>query len=449
MASVDPEHSISAETPSGGTAAIVLAAGRSRRMCSDLPKVLHTVLGLPLVEYVVRAAHQAGATRVVVVASPTHRAQIADALAHHPSVEVVVQAEPQGTAHAILAARPALEGFTGTALVLLGDAPSISRRSLATLLKAHAERLSRLSILSGLVEDPTGYGRVLRGVDGDVEAIIEEKDAAPEIRAVREINSGVFALELPELWDVLEAVRPSAATGERYATDAIGIARARKLRIHACAAAESADVLGVNDRSQLAAVTQVLRERINHAHMTAGVTIVDPASTFVDVRARIAPDVRLEPFTVIEGACSIGAGAVIGPFAHLREATIGDQTRVGNFVEVVRSELGAQTRALHLSYIGDARLGANVNVGAGTIFANYDGSQHQASEVADRVSLGANTVVIGPSRIGAGARSGAGAVIKGSVAPGETQVGVPARPLGSVAERHSSQASPASPGGRS
>lgn len=434
MAPVDPQQTLSADAPSGEVAAIVLAAGRSRRMCSELPKVLHSVLGLPLVEYVVRAAQKAGATRVVVVASPAHRDPIADALAHHPHVEVVVQEQPQGTAHAILAGRAALADFTGTALVLLGDAPSISRRSLGALLKAHAERRASLSVLSGLVEDPTGYGRVIRGVDGDVEAIIEEKDAPPEVRELREINSGVFALELPQMWDVLEAVRPSPATGERYATEAIGVARARKLRIHACAAAEGADVLGVNDRSQLAAVTAVLRERINLGHMQAGVTIVDPASTFIDVRATIAADVRIEPFSVIEGASDIGAGVVIGPFAHLRDATLRERARVGNFVEVVRSELGAETRALHLSYIGDATLGADVNVGAGTIFANYDGAEHQRSSVAERVSLGANTVVIGPSQLGAGARSGAGAVIKGPVAAGATLVGVPARALGAGAQ---------------
>lgn len=438
MATSDPQLTISESAPTGGAAAIVLAAGRSRRMRSDLPKVLHTVLGLPLVEYVVRAALGAGAERVVVVASPSHREQVADALAHYPTVTVVVQDEPKGTAHAILAARPALEGFRGTGLVLLGDAPAISGRSLATLLAAHRERNAALSVLSGKVSDPTGYGRVLRGVHGDLEAIIEEKDAPAEVREVREINSGVFALELPALWDVLDAVQPSAATGERYATDAIGLARAHQLRTHACAAAEEADILGVNDRVQLAAVTAVLRERINANHMRNGVTIVDPASTFVDVRAELDADVRIEPFSVIEGACKVGAGAVIGPFAHLREATLGERTRVGNFVEVVRSELGAGTRALHLSYVGDATLADEVNVGAGTIFANYDGARHQRSSVAAGVSLGANSVVIGPSALGAGARTGAGAVVKGQVEPGQTVVGVPARPAAAARQGGSS-----------
>ncbi|MBL4849969.1 MAG: NTP transferase domain-containing protein [Planctomycetes bacterium] len=429
--SIEPNSDFS--TPNTGrAAAIVLAAGRSRRMRSSLPKVLHPVLGLPLVEYVVRAALQIGAERVIVVASPDHRDQVADALSHVPEVEVVVQKEPLGTAHAILAAKDSLADFQGTGLVLLGDAPAISERSLRALLKAHEERNGAISVLSGVVANPAGYGRVVRGLHGDLEAIIEEKDAPPEVREVREINSGTFAIELPKIWDVLEGVQPSAATGERYATDAIGVARARGMRTIACNAADEADILGVNDRRQLASVTAVLRERILAKHMRDGVTDVDPASTFVDVRATFGADVRLEPFTVIEGPCRIGAGSSIGPFAHLREASLGANVRVGNFVEVVRSTVGDSTRALHLSYIGDAQVGEDVNVGAGTVFANYDGERHQPSTVAAHVSLGANTVVIGPSNIGVSARTGAGAVVKGEVSAQAVVVGVPARPLTST-----------------
>ena len=433
MAPTDPPIEASSDLNAplpGGAAAIVLAAGRSRRMRSSLPKVLHPILGLPIVEYVVRTAIQVGAERVVVVASPEHRDQVAETLSHLPQVEVVIQDPPLGTAHAILAAKEALADFSGTGLVLLGDAPGISLRSLNALLTMHRERNAALSVLSGVVANPTGYGRVLRGVHGDVEAIIEEKDAPPEVREVCEINSGTFALELPKIWEVLEGVKPSAATGERYATEAIGVARSRGLRTIACNVADEADILGVNDRSQLAAATVVLRERILQRHMEAGVTIVDPASTFVDVRATLERDVRLEPFTVIEGACHIGEGSVIGPFAHLREATLGQEVRIGNFVEVVRSTVGAKSRALHLSYLGDAQVGQDVNIGAGTIFANYDGQAHQPSTVADRASLGANTVVVGPSQIGSGAKTGAGAVVKGEVSPEAVVVGVPARPLG-------------------
>lgn len=432
MAPTDPPIEASSDLNAplpGGAAAIVLAAGRSRRMRSNLPKVLHPILGLPLVEYVVRMAIKVGAERVVVVASPEHRDQVAETLSHLPQVEVVIQDPPLGTAHAILAAKEALADFSGTGMVLLGDAPGISQRSLNALLKMHRERNAALSVLSGEVANPTGYGRVVRGVHGDVEAIIEEKDAPPEVREVREINSGTFALELPKIWEVLEGVQPSAATGERYATEAIGVARSRGLRTIACNVADEADILGVNDRKQLAAATAVLRERILERHMSAGVTIVDPSSTFIDVRATLEGDVRIEPFTVIEGPCHVGAGSVIGPFAHLRDSTLGEQVRVGNFVEVVRSEVGAKTRALHLSYLGDAELGQDVNVGAGTIFANYDGQAHQASRVADGASLGANTVVVGPSRIGSGAKTGAGAVVKGEVSSEAVVVGVPARPL--------------------
>ncbi|MGE0707169.1 MAG: bifunctional N-acetylglucosamine-1-phosphate uridyltransferase/glucosamine-1-phosphate acetyltransferase [Planctomycetota bacterium] len=413
-------------TPS--LAAIVLAAGRSRRMKSRTPKVLHAVLGLPLVEHVIRAALAAGADRVAVVASAEHAQELAAGLEHLPEVQVCVQDPPLGTAHAILAAREVLAGFEGTGLVLLGDAPCIAPDSLAALLAEHQRAGASLSVLSGDVPEPQGYGRILR--EGDAfHGIVEEKDASPAQRALTEINSGTFALELPLLWEVLDAVQPSPVTGERYATEAIAIARQRGLVVRACAAARPTDVLGVNDRAQLAQVTAILRERILAAHMENGVTVVDPQTTFVDARATLEPDVRLEPFVVISGPCHLEAGAVVGPFAHLRGARLGPDARVGNFVEVVRSELGAGARALHLSYLGDATLGERVNVGAGTVFANWDGARHHASVVEADARLGSNTVVVGPARIGAEARTGAGAVVKGVVPAGETWVGVPARAL--------------------
>ncbi|HBP19559.1 MAG TPA: UDP-N-acetylglucosamine pyrophosphorylase [Planctomycetes bacterium] len=399
-------------------------------MKSRLPKVLHRVLGLPMVEHVVRAAMAAGADRVVVVASPDNREQMVAALAHLPEVEVAVQEEPLGTAHAILAAKEALSGFAGTGLVLLGDAPCIAAASLEALLSEHAAQGAKLSVLSGTLDDPHSYGRIVRDEAGAFLRIVEEKNATPAEKAIQEINSGLFALELPLLWEVLEAVEPNATTGERYATDAVEISRARELTTLAISAANDTDVLGVNDRRMLAAVTAELRQRILEEHMDNGVTIVDPQSTFVDARATIEQDARLEPFTVIEGPCHIASGAVVGPFARLRAAKLGPEAIVGNFVEVVRSELGAKSRALHLSYLGDATLGEDVNVGAGTIFANFDGQEKHASTVAKGASLGSNTVVVGPASLGERARTGAGAVlVRGEVPAGETWVGVPARAL--------------------
>lgn len=395
-------------------------------MNSALPKVLHGVLGIPLVEHVVRAALAVDCERVVLVANPDNQAALAEALAHHPQVTVAIQTEPKGTAHAVLAAKDALDGFSGTAVVLCGDAPCVSPESLATLLAEHREAGAELSLLSGRVADPTGYGRIVRDEDGALSAIVEQKDTHDAaVLATDEINSGTFAFELPSSWDVLAAIEPSASTGELYVTHAVPLSR----QAQAVTAAGANDVLGVNDRLQLAAVTAVLRERINHAHMRAGVTIVDPASTFIDARAQIEADVRLEPFVVIQGACRIERGAVLGPFTHVRgdSTVVAGGSRVGNFVEVVRSRLGKDSRALHLSYVGDGELGEGVNVGAGTIFANWDGQQHHRSTVEAGASLGANTVLVAPTRIGAGARTGAGAVVvKTDVPAGATYVGVPA-----------------------
>lgn len=423
----------------------MLAAGQSKRMRSDVPKVLHHALGQPLVAYAVQAARSAGATRIVVVVRPEHREQVASALAGFDEVTLAIQAEAKGTAHAVLAAKDALAGFNGTGLVLLGDAPCVSSHSLETLVKEHASRAATLSVLTGEVANPTGYGRIVRGPDGDLASIVEEKDASDAVKACREINSGVMALELPRLWSILERIQPSPRTGELYLTDAIEQTRLPSSlpsstgnagKVHAVRAAAEEDVLGVNDRVQLAQVTEILRRRINERHMRNGVTIVDPASTFIDARAELEHDVTIEPFTIIEGPCRVARGAKVGPFARLRGGSkLESGAIVGNFVEVVRSEVGPRARALHLAYLGDARLGAGVNVGAGAITANWDGQAHQRTTVADDASLGAGSVAVAPVTVGAGATIGAGAVVLGDVPAGETWVGVPARAVATVRSR--------------
>jgi bifunctional UDP-N-acetylglucosamine pyrophosphorylase/glucosamine-1-phosphate N-acetyltransferase len=351
------------------------------------------------------------------------------ALSHHEQVTIAVQTEPKGTAHAVLAAKSALEGFEGTGLILLGDAPCLSGASLRTLLEQHSERGAQLSLLSGRVADPTGYGRVVRGVDGELAKIVEEKDADETVRSLDEINSGIFALELPVSWEVLEKIQPSAKTGELYVTEAIELTKIAGARAQAVIAASTGEVLGVNDRRQLAQVTGILRERINAEHMRAGVTLVDPSSAFIDARAILERDVRLEPFVVIGGPCVIKSGAVLGPFAHVRGgSTVDTGSRVGNFVEVVRTTLGKDCKALHLSYLGDGVVGDGANLGAGTVFANWDGSQHHKTTIGAHASIGANTTIVAPAEIGEGAKTGAGAVIvKTQVPAGATFVGVPAQ----------------------
>ena len=412
-------------------AAIVLAAGRSKRMRSDTPKVLHQALGLPLLEHVVLAALGAGVTRVVVVVAPDHTAAIAQALAHHPQVAFAVQPEPRGTGHAVLCGCAALEGFQGTALVLVGDAPCLSAASLERLIAHQRERAAPVAVLSAELDQPTGYGRIVRGPDRDLAAIVEEKDASDHERKNREVSSGVFALELPRAKGWLERLTPSPASGELYLTQVVELARAEGARTTAVLAASEAEILGVNDRAQLAQVTAVLRRRIVERHLGNGVTVVDPASAWIDARAEIEPDARIEPFSVISGPCRIGRGAVVGPFAHLRAAELGPGARVGNFVEVVRSSLGAEARALHLSYLGDAVLEERVNVGAGTITANWDGQRHHPTRVGAGAQLGSDTVLVAPAEVGAGARTGAGTVVpaRRPIPAGSTWVGVPGRPL--------------------
>lgn len=414
-----------------GVASIVLAAGQSRRMKSDVPKVLHQALGQTLLGYAVQAARAAGATRIVAVVRPEHEAAAADALRPLGLMAFAHQTEAKGTAHAVLSGRAALGAFEGTLLVLLGDAPCVSPTALQALLREHAERRAALSVLTGDAPQPKGYGRIVRGPDGDLAAIVEEKDASDEVRKLTEINSGVMAFELPFMWSILEKITPSPKTGELYLTDAIELTRAAGKKTHAVKAAAVEDVLGVNDRAQLAQVTAILRRRINAAHMANGVTIVDPESTFIDARAELEQDVTIEPFTVIEGPCTLARGSRVGPFARLRASTLASKAVVGNFVEVVRSELGAGARALHLAYLGDARVGADANVGAGAITANFDGVAKHETAIEAGASIGSGTVLVAPARVAAGGRTGAGAVVtRGVTVPaGETWVGVPARPI--------------------
>lgn len=422
-------------------AAIVLAAGRSKRMNSALPKVLHPVLGVPLFVYVLEAAFEAGVRRIVLVANPDNKDALraaCDEWSHERSArssaevswDVAVQETPRGTADAVLAARHHLEGFTGTGLVLCGDAPCVSPSSLQALLKEHQERKADLSVLSGEVANPHGYGRIVRGVDGDLAAIVEEKDATPERRAIKEINSGIIALELPRLWATLQAIQPSKASGELYLTEGVTVARNEKKRAAAVRAGVLEDVLGVNDRVQLAEVTQILKRRVNARFMREGVTIVDPESAWIDPRARIGRDTTILPGVVIEGPCVLGENMRVGPFAHIRGgSTFGNGGAVGNFVEVVRSRWGDKARALHLAYVGDATVGDDTNVGAGTITANFDGAKRQPSRVGSKVSLGSGTILVAPVEVADGARTGAGAVVTHDVPRNETWAGVPARRL--------------------
>lgn len=408
--------------------AVVLAAGRGVRMRSELAKVLHPLLGRPILEYVLRSLREAGVEDILVVVGPQAE-QVQKVAA---GCRFVTQAEPKGTGHALSLCEPALAGFAGDLFVLAGDAPFLDPGTLRRMIREHREAGRDATFLSGELEDPTGYGRVLRDPrTGRFQRLVEEADAGPMEKAIRECNSSHYVFRTPALFEALREVKPDNRKGELYLTDALGILVAKGRSVEACRAADPMEIRGINTRRDLAEATDLRRRRILEGHMQAGVTIVDPFSTYIEEDVSIGPDTVIFPFTVIRRGVIIGRGCEVGPFTHLRSGTVlEDGAEVGNFVEVKNSRIGRHTKAKHLSYLGDAVLGEKVNVGAGTITANYDGKRKHPTILEDGVHLGANTTLVAPVKVGKGAQTGAGAVVtRGEVPPGALWVGVPARPI--------------------
>jgi len=407
--------------------ALILAAGKGVRMKSGLPKVLFEANGLPLFWYPVRAAREAGAGEVLAVVGAGGEL-VQEAFAEE-NITWVAQKRRLGTGHAVICAREALSGFQGRLVVLCGDAPLVTAETIRLLLRRSAQTDAACTILTSLVEDPTGYGRIVRGEAG-VKAIVEEKDAGDEEKAIREINSGTYCFKWPDLDAVLDALSNENAQGEYLLTDAVGLLLSSGRRVEAVQAVAPEEGLGVNTRAQLAAVSKVLRRRVAERLMEEGVTIVDPESAFIDPRAEIGVDTVVNPFVVIEGPVKIGAGCRIGPFTRIRGGSeLAGGVALGNFVEVTRSTFGARSRARHLAFVGDAKVDADVNIAAGVITANSDGVKRYVTEIGDGASVGAGTVLVAPCAIEAGGATGSGAVLtRGkAVPPGETWVGVPAR----------------------
>lgn len=430
--------------------AVILAAGEGKRMRSRHPKVLHRLCGRPLLDYALRAVG-ALASRIVLVVGPDAGEVLALAGA---GVRAVEQRERRGTGDAVRRAREACGA--GTILVVPGDVPLLGAETLAALARRHEASGAAATVLTAVVDAPRGYGRVLRQ-DGRVTAIVEERDATDAQRAVREINTSVYAFRAPDLWGALEQVRPDNDQGEYYLTDVIGILVRGGRPVGALAVADPVEALGVNDRRQLAALAAVQRARILDRLMEAGVTVVDPATTHVDDTVTIGPDTVLGPGVVIEGATTIGRdcvigpgcqlagcqlgegvllrpycvlrqavvedGAQLGPFCHLRpEAHIGPGAHIGNFVEVKKSRLGRGAKANHLAYIGDATVGERVNIGAGVITCNYDGVAKHRTSIGDGAFVGTNASLVAPITIGEGAYVAAGSVVTKDVPPGALAV---------------------------
>ena len=440
-------------------AAIVLAAGQGTRMRSRIPKVLHPLAGRPMIVHVLDALGAAGVTSPLVVTG--HGAEAVEALLGERAR--AVRQDPQlGTADAVRIGLAALDDAAEMVLVTMGDVPMQPPALYAALVSSLAGQAAAIALASARMAEPAGYGRVVRNVAGDAVAIVEEADADEATRSIDEVNVGTYAFDGRWLRHAIGRVKP-AATGEYYLTALVALAVEDARRVVVVPADEPDDTIGINDRVALAAAEERMRRRINEAHMRNGVTIVDPATTRIDAAVEIGQDARIEPWTTLSGATVIEQDAVIGPHAHVRDSRIGPRTqvwasaveessvaedvqigpyahlrpgsevgprcRIGNFAEIKNSSLGAGTQQHHFSYLGDAEIGANVNVGAGSVTANFDGASKHRTVVGPDVRLGVDTMMVAPVTIGEGATTGAGSVVTRDVAPGRTVVGVPARAI--------------------
>ena len=408
--------------------AVVLAAGKGVRMKSERAKVLHSLLGRPVLEYVLRSLRQAGVEDIVVVVG--HQAEQVQKVA--AGCRFVSQAEQKGTGHALALCEPALAGYGGDLFVLAGDAPLLGAETLRRMLQEHRAAGRDATFLSANLGDPSGYGRVLRDPgNGRFLRFVEEADAGPAEKGITECNSSDYVFRAPAVFEALREVKPDNRKGELYLTDALGILVAKGRAVEACRAADPAEIRGINSRRDLVETVAILRRRIIERHLDNGVTVVDPSTTYIEEDVTIGADTVILPFTIIHRGVTIGKGCEVGPFSRLRSGTVLEDTaEIGNFVEVKNSRVGRHSKAKHLTYLGDAVLGANVNIGAGTITANYDGVRKHQTVLEDGVHAGANTVFVAPVRVGKGASTGAGAVVpRGEVPPGALVAGVPAKPL--------------------
>jgi bifunctional UDP-N-acetylglucosamine pyrophosphorylase / glucosamine-1-phosphate N-acetyltransferase len=434
---------------------VVLAAGKGTRMRSARPKVLHHVAGAPMIDYVLRAASALSPRTTTMVVG--HQADaLKSALNGYPGLNFVVQEPQLGTAHALLTAEPVLQNSTGTLILLSGDVPLLTAGTLERLIARHDSMAAAATVVTAIVDEPYGYGRIVR-LDERVERIVEERDATPDERLIREINSGIYAFRLDGLFQAVRTIAPENAQREYYLPDLIRIFRLQGCDIETVRVGLEDEIRGINSRSELAEVSRIVREAKAAALMAAGVTLEDPASTFVDRDVEVGPDtiihpgVSLEGNTVIGRGCeihsgvrirdsqvgddvvildhcviarsSVGSQAHVGPFAHLRQdVELSTGVTIGNFVEIKKSRLGPGTKARHLTYLGDSVIGSKVNVGAGTITCNYDGTRKQVTTIEDGAFIGSDSQLIAPVTVGRDAYVGTGTTVRENVPPGSLAV---------------------------
>ena len=436
--------------------AVILAAGKGTRMKSARAKLLHEILGVPLLEHVLRTVASFRPDPLTVVVG--HQAEAVEAAFSGRSLGFVRQDPPQGTGHALLTAGERLAAHPDrTVLVVNGDVPLLRRETLAALVETHRRSGAAATLLTAVLDEPQAYGRVLRDETG-VRAVVEARDASPDELKVREINAGIYAFEVPPLLEALGSLRPQNAQGELYLTDVVRLLRAAGLSVGAVAAADPAEALGVNTGAELAEAARLLRRRRNDSLMAAGASLEDPATIHVGLDVTVEADAVIRAFTFLEGKttvaagarigpyarlvdtqvgsgaqildhcllreCVVEAGASVGPFAHIRpQSRIGIRAKVGNFVELKKSDLGDGSKAPHLSYIGDTTVGPGVNIGAGTITCNYDGTAKHPTRIEAGAFIGSDTTLVAPVTVGEGAYVAAGSAITEDVPPGALALG--------------------------
>jgi bifunctional UDP-N-acetylglucosamine pyrophosphorylase/glucosamine-1-phosphate N-acetyltransferase len=434
---------------------VILAAGKGTRMKSALPKVLHRVAGLPMIDHVLTTAAVISPQSKTVVIGHEKTALEATLVRHH-GLTLVVQEPQLGTAHALLVTEPALKDARGTLLLLYGDVPLLSVKTLKTLLQQHQSTGAAATVVTAVLDEPRGYGRIVRS-GGRIARIVEEKDASSAEREIREINSGIYAFALDGLFDAVRSIAAQNSQNEYYLTDLVAVYRQRGLGVETVTVSNPDEIRGINSRRELADVSRIVRQQKAAELMAEGVTIEDPATAYIDRDVTIGHDTVIHPGVSIEGRTTIGSGceihsgvrivdstigdrvtilnhcviteariaddARVGPFAHLRkDADVRQQAHVGNFVELKKTVLGAGSKSMHLAYLGDTTIGEKVNIGAGTITCNYDGVNKHPTVIEDGAFIGSDTQLIAPVTVGKGAYVGTGTTIRENVPSGSLAV---------------------------
>ena len=434
----------------------MLAAGKGTRMKSRLPKVLHRISGLTIIERVIRTAAALMPASITLVVG--HGAdEVRQSLAKRTSLKFVTQEKQLGTGHALLQTRPLLEGKSGTLVLLSGDAPLLTLDSINALLAAHREATAAATVITANFPKPFGYGRIIR-TRGQISKIVEDRDASPAQKKITEINSGIYAFDLPPLFAALDSIGTANKQGEYYLPDLVAIYRKQKKPVATFTVERGDEIRGINSRTELAEVTTMVRQQKNEELMASGVTLIDPATTYIDADVVVGPDTVIFPCVFLEGSTKIGsaceihsgtrivnstigdrvcvrnhtvvtdstveAGAFLGPFAHIRpDSRIGEDVHIGNFVELKKTTMGKGAKANHLAYLGDATIGTKTNVGAGTITCNYDGEKKHPTVIGNNVFVGSNSTIVAPVTLADGSYIAAGSAVTTDVPEGALAIG--------------------------